>query len=68
MHPPGDETQWDWVDLPDPPAAWGVGQEGAPAGRGAGAFGQVAGWLSPSMDQPHLVDALDQVDRGLWAG
>ena len=22
-HPAGDETQWDWVDLPDPPAAWG---------------------------------------------
>jgi transposase len=19
-HPPGDETQWDWVELPDPPA------------------------------------------------
>ncbi len=22
-HPPGEETQWDWVELPDPPPAWG---------------------------------------------
>ena len=21
-HPPGEETQFDWVELPDPPAAW----------------------------------------------
>lgn len=24
-HPPGDEIQSDWVELPDPPAEWGVG-------------------------------------------
>src|SRR3954447_20197889 len=24
-HPPGEETQWDWVDLPDPPVSWGWG-------------------------------------------
>lgn len=24
-HPPGAETQWDWVELPDPPASWGWG-------------------------------------------
>jgi LysR substrate binding domain len=24
-HPPGDETQWDWVELPDPPDDWGWG-------------------------------------------
>jgi hypothetical protein len=22
-HPPGDETQWDWLELPDPPESWG---------------------------------------------
>ena len=22
-HPPGEETQWDWLELPDPPAQWG---------------------------------------------
>jgi hypothetical protein len=20
-HPPGEETQWDWLELPDPPAS-----------------------------------------------
>jgi transposase len=25
-HPPGAETQWDWLDLPDPPSSWGWGR------------------------------------------
>ena len=25
-HPPADETQWDWVELPDPPEHWGWGR------------------------------------------
>ena len=25
-HPPGQETQWDWVELPDPPEHWGWGK------------------------------------------
>ncbi len=25
-HPPGEEVQWDWVELPDPPASWGPGR------------------------------------------
>src|SRR5664280_429026 len=24
-HPPGAKTQWDWLELPNPPAAWGWG-------------------------------------------
>jgi hypothetical protein len=24
-HPPGEETQWDWVELPNPPVSWGWG-------------------------------------------
>ena len=28
-HPAGDETQWDWVDLPDPPTGWGLRLVGA---------------------------------------
>ena len=40
-HPPGVETQWDWLDLPDPPAGLGVGPDGASAGRVAGPLGQV---------------------------
>ena len=26
-HPPGEETQFDWLELPDPPAAWGWGSK-----------------------------------------
>ena len=26
-HPPGEETQWDWVELPNPPSSWGLGRE-----------------------------------------
>ena len=25
-HPPGEETQWDYVDLPNPPTEWGWGR------------------------------------------
>jgi len=24
-HPPSEEIQWDWVELPDPPPGWGAG-------------------------------------------
>jgi hypothetical protein len=26
-HPPAEETQWDWVKLPNPPSSWGLGRE-----------------------------------------
>ena len=26
-HPPVEETQWDWVELPDPPTHWGWGKD-----------------------------------------
>ena len=64
-HPPGAETQWDWLDLPDPPAAWGWGKT---AHLLVGSLAHSGRWravLSPSMDQPHLIDALDRVTRGL---
>jgi transposase len=60
-HPPGDETQWDWVDLPTPPARWGWG---ATAHLLVGALahsGRWRGWLSASMDSPHPIDGLDRV-------
>ncbi len=25
--PPGEETQWDWLELPNPPTSWGLGRE-----------------------------------------
>jgi transposase len=42
-HPPGEETQWDWLDLPDPPTQWGWGQDGASAGRFPRALRPLAG-------------------------
>ena len=53
-HPLGDETQWDWVELPDPPAHWGWAQ-GVPAGRRAGPFGTVAR-LAVGVDGPAAPD------------
>lgn len=64
-HPPGDETQWDWVDLPGPPAQWGWGTA---AHLLVGALSHSSRWrgvLCPSMDQPHLIDGLDRVTRAL---
>ena len=64
-HPPGDETQWDWVELPGPPAAWGWGARACLLVGALAHSGRWRGWLSASMDQPHLIEGLDQVTRAL---
>ena len=64
-HPPGEETQWDWVELPDPPAAWGLG---AHAHLLVGSLAHSGRWravLAESEDFPHLIEALDRVMRKL---
>ena len=64
-HPAGEETQWDWVDLPDPPTAWGWGTT---ASLFVGALSHSSKWrgrLAESKDQPHTIDALDQITRAL---
>ena len=64
-HPAGEETQWDWVDLPDPPTAWGWGTT---ASLFVGALSHSSKWrgrLAESKDQPHTIDALDQITRNL---
>ena len=64
-HPPGEETQWDWVELPDPPESWGWG---AHAHLLVGALSHSGAWrglLCESEDQPHLVDGLDRIARAL---
>ncbi len=64
-HPAGDETQCDWVDLPDPPTGWGWGTN-ASLFVGALAYsGRWRGRLAESKDQPHTIDALDQITRSL---
>ena len=64
-HDPGDETQWDWLELPNPPESWGWGKM---AHLLVGSLAHSGKWraaLSPSEDQPHLVAGLDRVVRGL---
>lgn len=64
-HPPGAETQWDWVELPDPPQSWGWG---ANAHLLVGALSHSGAWrgvLCESEDQPHLIDGLDRITRAL---
>lgn len=55
-HPPGEETQFDWLELPDPPSGWGFPHKNAYLLVGSLAHSGV--WravLSPSMDIPHLL-------------
>jgi hypothetical protein len=64
-HPAGEETQWDWLDLPDPPAAWGWGSMAHLLVGSLAHSGRWRGYLSATMDQPHLVEGLDRISRGL---
>lgn len=62
-HPPGVETQWDWVELPDPSAHWGRGKTAYGLLGTLALSGRLRGYLSSSMDQAHLIEDLDQVSR-----
>ena len=56
-HPPGQETQWDWVELADAP--WG-----GTAHMLVGSLpfsGRFRGVLAESEDQPHLIAAMHEV-------
>ena len=64
-HPAGEETQWDWVELPNPPTSWGLGRE---AHLLVGSLAHSGRWravLAESEDFPHLIEALDRVTRKL---
>jgi len=57
-HPPAGETQWDWVELPDPPPSWGQGKN---AHLLVGALSHSGAWrgvLAESEEQAYLVAAL----------
>jgi transposase len=64
-HEPGDETQWDWLDLPNPPQSWGWGRTAHLLVGSLAHSAKWRGWLSPCTQQPHLVEGLDQVTRAL---
>jgi len=64
-HPPGEETQLDWLELPDPPIGWGLS---GPAHLLVGSLAHSSRWravLAESEDQAHLIEALDGVVRRL---
>lgn len=64
-HPPGEEVQWDWVELPDPPASWGWGKNAHLLVGVLSHSGKWRGVLAESEDQPHLIDGLDRITRAL---
>ncbi|MGY1838107.1 MULTISPECIES: Mu transposase domain-containing protein [unclassified Modestobacter] len=67
-HPAGEETQWDWVEVPDPPAAWAAAGYQGRAFLLVGALAHSGRWrgvLCSSMEQPVLIDALHRVCAGL---
>ncbi len=64
-HPPGEETQWDWVELPDPPEQWGWGKNAHLLVGALAHSGRWRGVLCESEDQPHLIDGLHRVARAL---
>jgi hypothetical protein len=64
-HPAGEETQWDWLELPDPPAGWAVGGQAHLLVGALSHSGRWRGVLADAEDFPHLVEAIDAVVRQL---
>ena len=50
--------QFDWLELPDPPAQWGWGSKAFLLVGALAHSGRWRGVLAESTDQPHLIDAL----------
>ncbi|MEO9220824.1 MAG: IS21 family transposase [Mycobacteriaceae bacterium] len=64
-HPAGQETQWDWLELPGPPAAWQVGGH---AHLLVGALPYSSRWravLAEAEDFGQLIGGLDATTRRL---
>jgi hypothetical protein len=65
-HPPGVETQWDWLELPDPPARWdGYDRKAFLLVGALSHSGKWRGVLAERGDQAHLVDGLHRVAHAL---
>lgn len=64
-HPAGEETQWDWLELPDPPAGWGWGNTAHLLVGALSHSGRWRGQLAEAETFPHLVQGLDAVSRRL---
>jgi transposase len=61
-HPPAEEIQWDWDELPEAP--WGNGDAHLLLGS-LPCSGKFRGRFAESEDQPHLIEAIDGVLRSL---
>lgn len=57
-HPPGAEMQFDWLELPDPPASWGWGPMAHLLVGSLSHSSRMRAVLSESEDQAHLIEAL----------
>jgi len=64
-HPPGEEVQWDWLELPEPPPSWNVGGHAHLLVGALPHSGKWRGVLADAEDLPHLVEALHQVSARL---
>lgn len=61
-HLPGEETQFDWVELPDPPFGWAFPRKTAYVLVGSLPFsGTWRAVICPSLDQAHLMHAITTV-------
>jgi transposase len=60
-HLPGEETQWDWLELPDPPTRWGLSGDAHLLLGVLAHSGRWRGWIAEAEDQPHLIEGLHQV-------
>jgi len=60
-HPPGEETQWDWLELPDPPEHWGLPGHAHLLVGALSSSGRWRGYLADAEDHPHLVEGLHAV-------
>ncbi len=64
-HPPGEETEWDWVELPDPPASWGLGKMAHLLTGALSCSGKWRGVLLEPEERAYLVAGLHQVSARL---
>src|SRR5260370_19066797 len=64
-HPAGEETQWDWVELPGPPAWWGWGRHAHLLTGALAASGRCGGGPAEPEEQADLIASLPRVAQRL---
>lgn len=64
-HPPGEETQWDWVELPNPPSECGWGSTAFLLVGSLSHSGKWRGYLAPDMTRPQVIAGIDRITRRL---